>query len=83
MSRIAWLVVGGLIALYKAATNECIDLLQERIVTLLRISPKHQSMIEIRQLIGQSGFSNFATVIFTAMAKRAALADYISRHSMS
>lgn len=90
MSRIAWLVAGGLIALYtanvaanalyKAATNERIELLQERIVTLSRISPKHQSIGEIRQLIAQSGFSNFATVIFTAIARRAALADYLSRH---
>ncbi len=90
MSRLAWLVCGGLIALYavnaaanavyKAATNERIELLQERIVSLSRISPDHKDIGEIRQLIAQSGFSNFATLISTAIARRAALADYLNRH---
>ena len=90
MSRKAWLVAGGLIALYavnvtanavyKAATNERLELLQERIVALSRINPKHQSIGEIRQLIAQSGFSNFTTLISTAIARRAALADYLNRH---
>lgn len=90
MSRLAWLFGGGLIALYavnvaanaiyKAATNERIELLQERIVTLSRIDPDHQDIGEIRRLIAQSGFSNFATPISTSIAKRAALADFLNRN---
>ncbi|MEM9360210.1 MAG: hypothetical protein AAGB04_28860 [Pseudomonadota bacterium] len=90
MSRVAWLVGGGLIALYavnvaanaiyNAATNERIELLQERIATLSRVSPGHKDIGEIRRLIAQSGFSNFTTLISTAIARRAALADYLNRH---
>ena len=90
MSRIAWLVGGGLIALYavnvsanaiyKAATDDRVELLQERIVTLSRINPSHQEIGAIQKLIAQSGFSSFATLISTAIARRAVLADYLNQH---
>ena len=90
MSRIAWLAGGGLIALYavnvaansiyKAATDVRVELLQERIVTLSRVDRNHPDIGQMQKLIAQSGFSNFTTLIATAIARRATLAEYLNTH---
>ncbi len=90
MSRLAWLAGGGLIALYavqvaansiyEAATQDRVELLQERIVTLSRVDPDHRDIGEMRKLISQAGFSIFSTIISTAIAKRGALARYLNRN---
>lgn len=90
MQKIAWWVGGGLIALYainvcanaiyKAATDERADLLQERIASLTRLNPDDDRIGRIRNLIAQSEFSSFTTAIPSAISKRAALARYLNRH---
>ena len=74
-----YLINLGVVALYKAATAEQVDVLRDRVASLTKLDQDSPRIAQLNQLIAEATFSSFTTPMPYAITARNAVTNHLRR----